>query len=98
MNSPTTTLSILILCGLLGAVGQGIRAAVGLKSAATLQAQNPGQQSEFDAAYFVVSMMIGLIAGVLAGIVILLNGASTTVGALTIDPKTLLAVIAAGYA
>jgi hypothetical protein len=94
MNSPTI-LTTLVLCGLLGAVGQGIRAAVGLKSAATLQAQSPGQQSQFDAAYLMLSLMIGFIAGVLAGIVILLDSQSPTD---QISPKTLLAIIAAGYA
>jgi hypothetical protein len=90
----TATLAMLILCGVLGAVGQGIRAAVGLKSTATLQAQDPSLQSEFDTAYFLLSLMIGFIAGVLAGIVILINGLAQPD---KIDPKTLLAVIAAGY-
>jgi hypothetical protein len=52
-------LSTLILCGFMGALGQGVRAAVGLKSAATIAAQNPTQHTEFDAAYFTLSLMIG---------------------------------------
>ena len=58
----------LLLSGLMGLLGQGIRAAVGLKSAATLAAGAPAQQSQFNAAYFGLSLMIGFIAGILAGI------------------------------
>jgi hypothetical protein len=43
-------LTTLILCGFMGAFGQGVRATVGLKSAATLAAQNPSQHTEFDVA------------------------------------------------
>jgi predicted chitinase len=79
----------------MGLLGQGIRAAVGLKSAATLAAQNPSQQTEFDAAYFGLSLMIGFIAGLLAGIAIGLDNLTK------IDPanlKPLFAIVAAGYA
>jgi hypothetical protein len=58
----------LLLSGLMGLLGQGIRAAVGLKSAATLSASTPTQQSQFNTAYFGLSLMIGFIAGVLAGV------------------------------
>ena len=92
--SSADILTTLVLCGLLGAVGQGIRAAVGLKSVATLQAQAGSQQDQFDAAYFALTMMIGFIAGTLAGIVLLMNG----VPADKINLNSLLAVIAAGYA
>ena len=51
-------LTTLLLCGFMGALGQGIRAAVGLKSAATLAAQDPSQQTEFDVAYFTLSLMM----------------------------------------
>jgi hypothetical protein len=90
-----TILSTLILCGLMGLVGQGIRAAVGLKSAATLQAQDPTQQSEFDAAYFWLSLGIGFIAGVMAGFII---GLDQVAGITVKDPKLLFALMAAGYA
>jgi hypothetical protein len=88
-------LSTLILCGFMGALGQGVRAAVGLKSAATIAAQNPGQQTEFDAAYFTLSLMIGFTAGILAGLAIGLQKLATIDPN---DPKMLLAIIAAGYA
>src|SRR5262249_3312855 len=88
-------LTTLLLCGFMGALGQGIRAAVGLKSAATLAAQNPSQQTEFDVAYFALSLMIGFTAGILAGLAIgLQNFAKIDPN----DPKSLLAIIAAGYA
>jgi hypothetical protein len=88
-------LGTIILCGLMGLVGQGIRAAVGLKSEATLQAQNPNQQSVFDAAYFALTLGIGFIAGVMAGFVI---GLDQVADITPKDPKLLFAIMAAGYA
>jgi predicted chitinase len=82
----------LLLCGLMGLLGQGVRAAVGLKSAATLSGGVATQQSTFDAAYFGLSLMIGFIAGVLAGLgldIATFNAA---------DTKVLLGIAAAGYA
>ena len=92
-NNPV--LGTVVLCGLMGLVGQGIRAAVGLKSSATLQAQSGNQQSEFDAAYFSLSLMIGFIAGVLGAFTI--NGGN--IGGIDLtNVKTLLALMAFGYA
>jgi predicted chitinase len=88
-------LTTLILCGFMGALGQGVRAAVGLKSAATLAAQNPSQHTEFDVAYFTLSLMIGFTAGILAGLAIGLNKLAKIDPN---DPKLLLAIVAAGYA
>jgi len=87
-------LTTLVLCGLMGVLGQGARAVVGLKSSATLAAQTPNQQSQFDAAYFALSLMIGFIAGILAGLALGL----TTLADLHADPKLLLGLAAAGYA
>lgn len=95
MLDSSVILTTLLLCGLMGLLGQGIRAAVGLKSAATRGAQNPSQQTEFDSAYFGLSLMIGFIAGLLAGIAIGLDSLAK------IDPsnlKPLFAIVAAGYA
>jgi hypothetical protein len=90
----TGVLSALIICALMGMIGQGIRAAVGLKSAATLNAQGASQQTQFDAAYFALSLMLGAVAGVLGGFGIGLD----TVGKVDpIDTKTLLALAACGY-
>jgi predicted chitinase len=88
-------LTTIILCGFMGALGQGVRAAVGLKSAATLAAQHPSQQTEFDAAYFTLSLMIGFTAGILAGFLI---GLDKFAKIDPNDPKLLLAIVAAGYA
>jgi predicted chitinase len=68
-----------------------------LKNAATQSGPNglPTQQAEFNAAYFAISLMIGFIAGVLAGIAIGLDNLTQ------IDPsdmKVLLGIAAAGYA
>ena len=88
-------LTTLVLCGFMGALGQSARAAVGLKSAATVAAQNPSQQTEFDAAYFMLSLMIGFTAGILAGLAIGLQKFAKIDPS---DPKLLLAIAAAGYA
>src|SRR5260370_16995417 len=91
----------LLLSGLMGLLGQGVRAAVGLKSAATLSAGAPTQQSEFNAAYFGLSLMIGFIAGILAGIGIgldqIIKIAPASPGG-AVDIKLLLGIAAAGYA
>lgn len=93
--SSSQVLVTLLLCGLMGLFGQGIRAAIGLKNAAALKSGMPDQQSEFNTAYFSVSMMIGFIAGILAGLAIGIDqlaiiGASNT--------KVLLGIAASGYA
>ena len=93
----TQILATLLLCGLMGVVGQGIRATLGLKNAPAVVGPDglPTQQSQFNAAYFVISLMIGFIAGVLAGIAIGLDQL------MQLDPsnmKLLLGIAAAGYA
>jgi len=95
MASSANVLATLLLCGLLGCLGQGVRAVLGLKGSAALADGTPSQQSVFNAAYFFVTMLIGFIAGILAGIGIGLNEL------MNLDPgnlKLLLGVIAAGYA
>jgi predicted chitinase len=78
----------------MGLLGQGVRAAVGLKKAGALGG-TPSQQSEFSAAYFALSLMIGFIAGVLAGLALdLHNFVSVNLA----DTKLLLGVAASGYA
>ena len=84
----------LLLCGFLGLLGQGVRAIVGLKNAGSLNSSTPSDQAEFSLAYLALSLMIGFIAGVLAGVALNLE---TIV---TIDPsdwKTLLGIAASGY-
>lgn len=85
----------LLLCGLMGLLGQGVRAAVGLKNSMGLGQSGATQQASFNAAYFGLSLMIGFIAGVLAGLAIgLSNLFNIDVGNL----KILLGIAAAGYA
>ncbi len=89
-----TILLALLLCGLLGTLGQGVRAIVGLKNAGSLNSTTPSEQAEFSLAYLVLSLMIGFIAGVLAGIALNLE---TIV---TVDPgnwKLLLGIAGSGY-
>jgi len=78
-----------------GALGQGIRAAVGLKSLSALPQGSPSAQSTFSAAYFALSLMIGFIAGVLAGITI---GLDTLLAIDVKNLKVLMGIAVAGYA
>ena len=73
---PAQVLAILLLCGLMGLLGQGVRAVVGLKSVTSSQGV-PTRQSEFNAAYLFFSLMIGFLAGILAGLAIGLSSFQT---------------------
>ncbi len=84
----------LLLCGLLGVLGQGVRAIVGLKNAGSLTSTTPAEQAEFSLAYLVLSLMIGFIAGILAGLALNLENI------ITVDPgnwKLLLGIAGSGY-
>jgi predicted chitinase len=89
-----TILLALLLCGLLGVLGQGVRAIVGLKNSGALNSTTPSEQAEFSLAYLVLSLMIGFIAGILAGIALNLENI------ITVDPgnwKLLLGIAGSGY-
>jgi putative chitinase len=59
----------LIVAGLLGMVGQGIRAIAGIKKMADdAQAKGISPSAAFSPSWFFVSLMIGFIAGVVAGL------------------------------
>jgi predicted chitinase len=95
-GAPTvgTILLALLLCGLLGVLGQGVRAIVGLKNAGSLNSTTPSEQAEFSLAYLVLSLMIGFIAGILAGIALNLENI------ITVDPsnwKLMLGIAGSGY-
>jgi putative chitinase len=94
MNQSGNILVGLLLCGLMGLIGQGIRAVAGLKNAASVDA-SPNQASVFSAAYLGVSLMIGFIAGVAAGLAMFdkIFGPNAT-----ITVELLLGLVAAGYA
>src|SRR5271166_4610975 len=75
-------------------LGQGVRAIVGLKNAGSLNSTTPTEQAEFSLAYLVLSLMIGFIAGILAGIALNLE----TI--IAVDPsnwKLLLGIAGSGY-
>jgi predicted chitinase len=89
-----TILLALLLCGLLGVLGQGVRAIVGLKNAGALNSTTPSEQAEFSLAYLALSLMIGFIAGILAGIALNLQDI------ITVDPgnwKLMLGIAGSGY-
>ncbi|WP_313687359.1 hypothetical protein [Pantoea sp.] len=88
-----SALPALLLCGIAGMTGQGIRAVVGLRKAGYLQIENKDDTQNFSASYLMVTLMIGFIAGGLSGITIGLDRFSTT-----FDSELLMAVVAAGYA
>ena len=94
MPTVSSVLLALLLCGLLGTLGQGVRAIVGLKNAGSLSSTTPTQQADFSLAYLVLSLMIGFIAGVLAGIALNLENI------ITVDPsnwKLLVGIAGSGY-
>ncbi len=86
------TLDALALCALMGATGQAARAIVGIKN---LQGGQAGQQSVFDVSYFLLSLMIGAVAGIIAGMLMQLD---TFLSINPKDLKPLLGIMAAGYA
>lgn len=89
-------LTALAVAGLMGMVGQGARTVVGLKKLYDANAmQLPGQQDAFMASRLVISLMIGLIAGVLAAIAL---GIENLAGEGGVTVQTLLGLAAAGYA
>lgn len=91
----TSVLSALLLAGLMGMIGQGARVAIGLKKfAEEVKAAPPGEGDAFSAARLLVSLMIGFIAGVLAGLALGLD-ALVAIDASSI--KLLLGLAAAGY-
>src|SRR6516162_777273 len=95
-GAPTVAdvIQALLLCGLLGVLGQGVRAIVGLKNAGALNSTTPSEQAEFSLAYLALSLMIGFIAGILAGIALNLENI------ITVDPsnwKLMLGIAGSGY-
>jgi predicted chitinase len=90
----SSVLLALLLCGFLGFIGQGVRAIVGLKNAGSLNSTTPSEQAVFSLAYLALSLMIGFVAGVLAGLALGLQDI------IAIDPgnwKLLLGIVGSGY-
>jgi len=88
----------MVACGLLGLIGQGTRAVIGLSKANVFGGNGATQQSSFNAAYLVISLIVGFIAGVLAGLALGVIQPSVPSGSVIPDRQTLLGLIAAGYA
>lgn len=89
-ESSADILVTLLLCGLVGLLGQGIRATLGFKNALAA-----APDTRFDGSYFAVSLVIGFIAGDLAGVGIGLDRLAR------FDPANLhilIGIAAAGYA
>jgi hypothetical protein len=84
----------LLVAGLMGMVGQGIRAVAGIKKMSDdAQTKGVSPSSAFSPSWFFVSLTIGFIAGVVAGLALglhkILNAPE--------DFQTLLGIAAAGY-
>jgi hypothetical protein len=100
MSDAATSITIgnallaLILAGILGMVGQGIRAVAGIKKMNDdAQAKGISPSQAFSPSWFFVSLMIGFIAGVVAGLAL---GVSKILKAPD-DFQLLLGIAAAGY-
>jgi len=84
-------LMIILLGGVMGTIGQGIRTVVGIKKLNENMAQAGKSLREgFEGATLVVSLLIGFIAGALAAIML--------VGDDTVERDLLMGLLAAGYA
>jgi putative chitinase len=89
-------LKALLLAGLMGMVGQGARAIVGLKSMTDqAAAQGLDQNDLFRAARLLVSLMIGFVSGVAAAFLL---GIDKVVAVTAANNQVLLGLAAAGYA
>lgn len=93
--TPEQLIIAILLAGIMGAVGQGARAVVGLKKASDQASGANGSLSDvFRASRLLVSLLIGFIAGVFA---LLALGPEKLLGT-EAKTQTLLGLIAAGYA
>jgi hypothetical protein len=88
-------LSMIVLGALLGMAGQVIRIVVGLKKAKEAAAAPGAPAFRFDNQQMLVSLMIALIVGGIAGVLASVNSLSNLA---SIDKATVFAFIAAGYA
>jgi hypothetical protein len=93
--APSLMLEVLLLGGVMGLLGQGARAVVGLKGMtdqANALALNPNDL--FQAARLLTSLLIGFLVGVAAALIFMSQATGTE---LTIDWHILLGFAAAGY-
>lgn len=91
----TTWLAGLLLGGLMGLLGQGARAVVGMKKLNDdAVAKGEALRDNFSPSQFFLSLMIGFIAGTLAMAGLMSGGEALD----KIEGQTLMTVFAAGYA
>jgi putative chitinase len=84
----------LIVAGLLGMVGQGVRAVAGIKKMGDdAQSKGVSPSALFSPGWFLVSLAIGFIAGIIAGLSLGLSKLLKTPD----DLQLLLGIAAAGY-
>jgi len=94
----TSLLYHLLLGGLLGALGQGIRVIVGLKKTYDTSLQTSKKFGEvFEGRQLFLSLLIGFIAGCL-GIVVMLDFDSGTKPPLVLSKAVISELVAIGYA
>lgn len=94
----TDWVSILILGGILGMIGQGIRVVAGLKKVndrALAEGKSFGLL--FDSSTLALSLLIGFIAGALA-IIGMTGGTETVIPANALTKDIIVTIIGAGYA
>ena len=90
---PDILLTQILLGGVLGTVGQGIRVVVGLKKTHdTAQDKNKSFSEVFETSQLVISLIIGFVAGVLAYISIV--GFDVDL----VDTSVITTLIGSGYA
>src|SRR5262249_34336658 len=86
----------ILLSGIMGLFGQGIRAVIGLKRMGRLDnTNNIDEKNEFSASYLWLSLMIGFLSGIAAAFTI---GFDKMIGVSKSDVTVLLGIAAAGYA
>jgi putative chitinase len=100
MSDAATSMTIgnallaLIAAGLLGMVGQGVRAVAGIKKMGDdAQLRGVSPSALFSPGWFMVSLVIGFIAGIIAGLSLGLSKLLKTPD----DFQLLLGIAAAGY-
>jgi hypothetical protein len=93
-KTPGEMLAILIIGAFLGMVGQGFRVIVGLKKLNDISANKAEFDAQFDPKQLMISLLYAMAIGALTGVIVILNGGLTSYT----DAKSLIAIIAAGYA
>lgn len=90
----TDWIQVLLLGGMLGALGQGVRAVIGLKKVNDQAALEGRQMADLiEANTLIISLLIGFIAGALA-----IVGIVDTSAPMAPDKELIITLLGAGYA